>query len=456
MFRDVTHWLAHNPAALHYGIAAGMVGTLGQLAFFVCGFGSPNRRLEWTGTQLRDTATRRLADVDRQAIGVATADFNGDGLEELYILNTDTYAGPKEHADRLFQINPEGHWHDLFKEPANHSIRNLSAGRSVAAIDRRGTGRYSFVVANYSQPFRLYEYTSNCDVIDLSSSLGLNRTTGGRGLWVGPLISESASDIVCVNEHGPNFLYVNQGDGKFQELAAEYHLRDADEHGRGVTALDANADGRLDLCYGNWEGPHRLMIRQLSGTFKNDASPALALPSTVRTVIAADFDNDGYEELFFNNLGEANRLFRQEESGWRWTDAGAATLPEGFGTGAAVADIDGDGILELLISHGESTAQPLRLFKSGTSHNWMRVMPLTRFGAPARGAAVRLEYAGRTLIRVIDGGSGYLCQMEPVAHFGLGAQDQVDRITITWPDGASAQLERPNIRQLLKVPYPTS
>jgi hypothetical protein len=456
MFRDVSHWISHNPAAMHYGIAAGLVGSVGQLCFFICGYGSPNRRLEWTGSALRDTATRRLADVDHQAIGVACADFNGDGLEELYILNTDTYAGPKQHADRLFQLAPDGHWHDLFKAPANQTVRNLSSGRSVAAIDRRGTGRYDFVVANYSRPFRLYECDSAGTIIDLAPSLGLNRVTGGRGLWVGPFISEHSSDIVCGNEHGPNFLFINQGDGQFQELAGEFGLRDSDEHARGLTALDANGDGRLDLCYGNWEGPHRLMLRQINGIFKDEASPALAMPSPIRTVIAADFDNDGYEELFFNNLGEANRLFRQEESGWRWTDIGAASLPEGFGTGAAVADIDGDGVLELLISHGESVAQPMRLCKTSTSLNWFRVMPLTRFGAPARGASVRLEAGGRTQIRVIDGGSGYLCQMEPVAHFGLGNVDLIQRVTITWPDGATAQLERPAIRQLVKVSYPAS
>lgn len=116
-----------------------------------------------------------------------------------------------------------------------------------------------------------------------------------------------------------------------------------------------------------------------------------------------------------------------------------------------MTDFDGDGMLDLILSHGESMAQPISIFKGtqvsqaggprvvpvpstspcsvsllppplqGTSNNWLRVIPRTRFGAFARGAKVVLftRRSGAHL-RIIDGGSGYLCEMEPVAHFGLG------------------------------------
>jgi hypothetical protein len=198
----------------------------------------------------------------------------------------------------------------------------------------------------------------------------------------------------------------------------------------------------------------------------------LALPSLVRNVLAADFDNDGFEELFFNNLGEPNRLFgcrrpsapsredRDPDSRTRdfdlvLLDAGAAAEPDGLGTGAAVADIDGDGLLELLIAHGESAPQPLSLYKvPETGHGWLRVAPRTRFGAPARGALVRLTAGGRVQTRVIDGGSGYLCQMEPIAHFGLGRLTTVDSISVLWPDGAAVVIDHPPIRTTLTIDYP--
>ncbi len=454
MFADLSHLIARNPAAHHYGIAAFDADADGTTEFFVTGLGCPNRLLKWGGAHLRDIAPKELADEKHASIAAAAADFDGDGREELYVLSADTFAGPKEHPDRLFDCAIDG-WSDLFDRKGNRAARNLVSGRSVAAIDRRGTGRYGFFVANYAQPSRLYEFADNA-IRDIAPALGLDVSTGGRGLWVGPLVSDR-SDLFCTNEQGPNLLYRNTGLGTFLEIAIEVNLADAGEHGRGVAALDADGDGKLDLAFGNWEGPNRLMLRQPNGTFKDRATPAMALPGPVRSVIAADFDNCGTEELFFNCLGEANRLFKYDEGlgTWRMHDVGAALEIEGFGTGACVADIDNDGRLELLLSHGEQAPQPLSLFGvAEAGANWIRVQPLTRHGAPARGALVRLTAASRIQTRVIDGGSGYLCQMEPVAHFGLGRAAAVESVRITWPDGANQTVTAPPIRHTLRVPHP--
>lgn len=454
MFSDVSSLILENFPGLHYGVAAVEFDRDGEIAFVVAGFGGANRVLRWTGTSLRDAAPRTIADDGRQALAIAAGDIDGDGREEIYVLNTDTFAGPKQFADRLFDVGPDGRWEDLFARPGNGPVRNLTSGRSVAAIDRRGTGRYGFVVANFNRPARVYELSSAGGLVDLAPSLGLHRKPAARGLWVGPIVSDHP-DLFFGNENGPNFLFRNTGQGGFEDVAEACKLLDASEHVRGVAVLDADGDGRLDLVYGNWEGPHRLMLRQIDGTFRDRATPALALPSRVRTVIAADFDNDGFEEIFFNNLGEPNRVFRATPTGCVLLDAGALVEPDGLGTGAAVADLDGDGVLELLVSHGETAAQPLSLFKADARGNaWIRVRPRTRFGAPARGAKVVLSAAGRRQIRVVDGGSGYLCQMEPVAHFGLGTETHVDSVTVTWPDGATVKLASPTVRTTVEVPYP--
>jgi hypothetical protein len=278
--------------------------------------------------------------------------------------------------------------------------------------------------------------------------------SGGRGAVALPLVSDHM-DIFAANEQGPNFLFRNRGDGTFDEVAQELGIADADEHGRGITVLDANGDGRFDIVYGNWEGPHRFFVQSERKTFTNIAPPALAAPSRVRTVLTADFDNDGYEELFFNNIGEPNRLFRQQNGVWVPCDIGAAEEPEGLGTGAVVGDFDGDGRLELLVSHGETAMQSLSLYHTAENgHNWLRVQPLTVHGAPARGAVVVLKAGGRWQRRAIDAGSGYLCQMEPVAHFGLGSLQQVERVVVRWPDGSVALVHQPRTNTLIKVAYP--
>ncbi len=190
--------------------------------------------------------------------------------------------------------------------------------------------------------------------------------------------------------------------------------------------------------------------------FEDTTTEEIQTPSRIRTVIAADFDNDGNEELFFNNIGEVNRFFRKTEDGsWIPSDIGDALEEDGLGTGAAVLDFDGDGQLELLIAHGESDAQPLSLYRwPSNENNYIRILPKTKYGAPARGAVVRVSTPTKTHIRSIDAGSGYLCQMEPVAHIGLGKETYIEQIEVIWPDGTTKIVERADINQEISIDFP--
>ncbi|HEC23813.1 MAG TPA: CRTAC1 family protein [Chloroflexi bacterium] len=455
MFTDKTALLRDNPAQSNYGIAVCDVDDDGAFEVLVAGFGYPNLALKWDGSRFVNVANRRLADSTRQAVGVAAGDLDGDGREEIYFLNTDTFGGEKQVGDRLFDFRG-GRWVDLFSLPENEPAGNLISGRSVACVDRDGNGRYGFFVASYGGPMGFYELDDGGLLDDLAERIGVDFVTGGRGVVALPLVSEYAMDIFVTNENGANYLFRNRGDGTFEEIGQQVGLGDMHEHGRGVAALDANDDGSLDLVCGNWEGPHRLFVREgAGGSFRDVAPPEMSAPTRIRTVIAADFDNDGYEEIFFNNMEQPNRLFGRRDGRWVRLDVGDALEPLGPGTGAAIGDFDADGRLELFISHGETEAYPLSLYHSPQNdHAWLRIRPLTAHGAPARGALVRLFAGGRTQIRAIDAGSGYLCQMEPVAHFGLGAVREVEGVEVRWPDGAMVAIERPDINQSLTVPHP--
>jgi hypothetical protein len=453
MFSDHSSLLYDNPSQRNYGVAVTDVDDDGAFEIVVAGFGHPNLVLKWDGTYFRNITTSMIADAERQAIGVAACDIDGDGREELYILNTDTFAGQKRFADRLLDY-ADGEWTDLFSLAGNQHILNLTAGRSVIAVDRFGRGSYGFFVANYGGPMRLYELDEDGHLADAAPEAHLDLVTGGRSAVALPLITDQM-DIFVGNEGGPNFLFCNRGDGTFEELATELGLADAAENVRGVAAFDANEDGLFDLVYGNWEGQHRLFLHLPNGRFEDVASPEMAMPSRVRTVIAADFDNDGYEEIFFNNIGQPNRLFARRAGRWQSLEMGDALEPHGLGTGAAVGDFDSDGRLELLVAHGEAGTQPLTLYRPHSNDNhWLRVLPLTVHGAPARGTLVVVEMFGRTQRRTIDAGSGYLCQMEPVAHFGLGDQTRVNRVRIHWSDGATEMINNPTCDQLLRIPHP--
>uniref|UniRef100_A0A8C0JZ06 Cartilage acidic protein 1 n=1 Tax=Canis lupus dingo TaxID=286419 RepID=A0A8C0JZ06_CANLU len=466
-------------------------------AFTHCGcqkaYNGPNLVLKYDRTQKRlvniavdERSSPYYALRDRQgnAIGVTACDIDGDGREEIYFLNTNNaFSGVATYTDKLFKFR-NNRWEDILSDEVNvaRGVASLFAGRSVACVDRTGSGRYSIYIANYAYgnvgPDALIEMDPEASDLsqgilalrDVAAEAGVSKYTGGRGVSVGPILSSSASDIFCDNENGPNFLFHNQGDGTFVDAAASAGVDDPHQHGRGVALADFNRDGKVDIVYGNWNGPHRLYLQMSAHgkvRFRDIASPKFSMPSPVRTVIAADFDNDQELEIFFNNFAHrsssANRLFRviRREHGdplIEELNPGDALEPEGRGTGGVVTDFDGDGMLDLILSHGESMAQPLSVFRGnqGFSNNWLRVVPRTQFGAFARGAKVVL-YTKRSgaHLRIIDGGSGYLCEMEPVAHFGLG-KDEASSVEVTWPDGkmVSRGVASEEMNSVLEIPYP--
>lgn len=509
-----TNWLKNlDTSQLNYGVAVSDVDNDGSLEWIVAGFSGPNFVLKF------DRATKRLinlaqdhrynaiADQGGQAIGVCACDIDGDGREEIYFLNTNNaYAGRADYGDSLFKWR-NGKYVNLYTDPVNSRMEAKSfAGRSVACIDKLGTGKYSIVIATYSRGgvgnFALVEMdenhpsndvsTGNIVLKNVASVAKIDKATGGRGLVVGPILGNNGrSDIFFGNEGNPwmgnpgdNFLFKNLGNGSFEDIAEQAEIQDKYNNARGISLADFNRDGLLDIAYGNWEGEHRLFMQYKAvgeaRKFRNIANRQYAVPTKIRTVIAADFDNNGDTDIFMNNIcshrdpndREPNKLFtvipnqfnNSSDPEIKKMNIGQAKEPRGFGTGAAITDMDGDGVLDLLISHGESQTQPLKVYRvnrdvsrnQAGKYNWVRVFPRTKYGAPARGALVKLTTrTGRVYSSVIDGGSGYLCQMEPVAHFGLG-EDKPMKLDVQYPDGVvvSASLRKSDKNKVHFVDHP--
>ena len=445
-FKDISSSIKNNTKRLSYGIAVTDFNKDGRFEFIVTGFRFPNLILSYKNGKLENINSDKLfADDLRATIGVAACDIDNDGFEELYFLNTDTYSGQKQFSDRL--LDNETNITDLFQLDKNLKSLNLTAGRSVVCVDRNGEGKYGIYVANYGGPTRFYELT-NGDIVDQAPLLNINRITGGRAVVSGHILSNQM-DIFAANERGPNFLYINEN-GTFKEAAENLGVEDTFENGRGTTLTDFLYRGKLDIVSSNWNGEHRIFLNE-KNKFNDVATAAFKKPSRVRTVISADFDNDGFDEIFVNNIGEPNKLFKILSNGeLKQIQLNNGLEPFGLGTGAAVADIDNDGVLELLVSHGESGQQPLSLYKANIdrSFRFVRILPKTTFNSPARGATVILNTNMRNHAKTIDAGSGYLCQMEPVAHYGLRKDEKVKSVTIKWTDGSSDNFK---INQLNKT-----
>ena len=432
-FKNITNLIENNTDRLSYGVSVADINNDNNFEFIVAGFRYPNLALGFRDGVLKNLINNSIfSDQKRSTIGVASCDIDQDGMEETYFLNTDTYSGEKKYSDRLLNFNKE--ITDLFELPKNQKNLNLTAGRSVVCVDRKGDGKYGFYVANYGGPTRFYEL--NNDLIrDIAPDLKIDKITGGRAVVAGHILGNKM-DIFAANERGPNFLYFNDKD-QFYNVSTEYNTDDVLQNGRGTTLSDFLYRGSLDIINGNWEGFHRIFVNNET-TFNDMASKEFRIPSRIRTIISADFDNDGYDEIFMNNIGEPNKLFKILENGKiSQIKISNALEKNGLGTGAAVADIDNDGILELLISHGESGPQPLSLFKSNIKNKkFLRIAPKTTYGAPARGATVILVTNKRKHAKTIDAGSGYLCQMEPVAHYGFRKNEIIKNVIIKWTDGS--------------------
>ncbi len=449
-FKNITSIIDNNDFRLSYGVSVTDIDKDNKYEFVVTGFGFSNLALSYQNGKLININKNEIFDdAKRKTIGVAACDIDQDGFEEIYFLNTDTYSGEKKYSDRLIDTTSDG-FIDLFEKEINKKNLNLTAGRSVVCVDRNGDGKYGIYVANYGGPARFYE-KSYGQILDLAEQLKIDRITGGRAVVAGNILS-GKTDIFAANERGKNFLYYNS-EGFFQDIARDYKIEDQYENGRGTTLSDILYRGRLDIITSNWNGYHRAFVLE-DNKFKDIATPTYNIPTRIRTVISADFDNDGYDEIFMNNIGEPNKLFKIKENGFfEEIKIQNAYESNGLGTGAAVADIDNDGILELLISHGESGMQPLTMYKADIKKdfNYIRIKPLNEFGAPARGATVILNSNLRNHAKTIDAGSGYLCQMEPVAHYGIRKSEKNITVKIVWTDGSSQLLKINELNKTIEV-----
>ena len=143
-FEDVTSLLATNPTQRNYGVAVTDTNGNGKFEFVVAGYGAANQAFEWDGTAYVDVAlgSSVLQDASSSAIGVAACDVDGDGAEELYVLNTDQYSGTTSTSDRLVKRDASTGSHiELFGLAENANSANFVAGRSCACVDRTGARR---------------------------------------------------------------------------------------------------------------------------------------------------------------------------------------------------------------------------------------------------------------------------------------------------------------------------
>ena len=300
-FEDISVRLQQNGPLLRYGVSIVDVDGDGLFEAFVCGYNGANSLYKYVDGQLQDIAgSLGIAAPNRQAIGVASCDVDGDGDEEIYVLNTDSYSGDKVYADHLWKLR-RGKAEDLMLRDVNSGSRSSFAGRSVACVDRKGDGRYGVAAASYGRPLLLYEMPGDAKtgaMRDVAREAGFVGVTGGRGITGGPLYpgkdytATPGMDVYMDNERGPSFFFRNDGRGRFDEVAGALGLSDPNENGRGVALLDGNADGHIDIVTGNCASSHffKLAAHTHANTYTHTHTIERLLPVYAAAPLSERFD----------------------------------------------------------------------------------------------------------------------------------------------------------------------
>jgi hypothetical protein len=133
---------------------------------------------------------------------------------------------------------------------------------------------------------------------------------------------------------------------------------------------------------------------------------------------------------------EPNQLFINDGHGG-FTDAGNLDDHIEVSRGLAAGDVDDDGDLDLVVTNGNGTVRLYRNDLDRAGH-WLLIRAVDpALQRDAYGAVIAVEAGGRRQARLVTSAGSYLSSHDPRAHFGLGAADRVDAITVTWPDGAT-------------------
>ena len=427
-------------------------------------------------------------------IGVAIADYDNDGREDVYITALE--------GDRLFHNEGNGKFKDVTKAAG---IQNANFGTSAAWLDYDRDGKVDLFVANYVQwkpendlwcsldgstksyctpesykgtRSRLYHNLGGGRFEEVAERAGVgDPTSKSLGIAVLDYNGDGWPDLFVANDTQPNKLYRNQQNGTFKEegmTAGVAYGEDGVARGAmGADAADYDRSGRPHLLVGNFSNQMLgLYHNEGNGLFVDEAPSSTVGRASLLTlafgVFFFDYDLDGYPDilaanghiedeigrvqpkvsyreapLLFHNLG--NHKFENATAA-----AGDAFNRPIVARGAAYADFDHDGDLDVLISTNNG---PAYLFRNdgGNRNHWLSVrLQGTKSNHDGIGAVVRIESASGKQWTMVRSGSSYCSQSDLAVTFGLG-KDTAATVEVDWPSGAKQELGKVGGDQRMSV-----
>jgi hypothetical protein len=415
--------------------------------------------------------------------GCSAADFDNDGDVDLYVLNYGRNV--------LYRNNGNGTFTDISRASGLDDPRwSLSA----PWLDFDGDGDLDVYVTNYlkydagafrsfyaasgypgplsydGEPDALYRNNGDGTFTEVTKESGLFYPNGrGMSATLADLDDDGLVDIYVANDAMANGYFHNLGSGKFEEQGLITGLAFG-EGGQGVSSMgptvgDIDRDRRIDLYIPDMGYGCLLMNR---GEFFEDRTAASNLAVVCGQYtgwggIVFDYDNDGHLDVFIAN-GNAHHEYSEEDVLMRNDGQGkfsdvARTSGEYFkqkyvGRGATFADFDNDGDLDVLVINLNDRARLLRN-DGGNRRHWLTISAKTPGGkSEALGARVTVKVGSLVLVQEVVPVRGYLSQVDPRLHFGLGDATQADQLEIRWPDGQTTVTTDVKADQFLTVEQP--
>lgn len=306
----------------------------------------------------------------------------------------------------------------------------------------------------------LFRNNRNGTFTDVSEAAGIHRAVGnGLGVVAGDIDGDGRIDVFVANDGTPNHLWMNRGNGRFDETALVMGCA-VDQDGRpkagmGVHLADADSDADLDLLVVNLDSESDSWFRNEKTFFRDDTAKVglrvVSRPFTRFGAAMLDFDNDGWLDIYEANgrvgrqshmysedpYAEPNLLFRGAE-GPRFEEVqprgGTSRSLVLTSRAAAFGDIDNDGGLDIVVANRDAAPNVLRNVVPTRGH-WIAFQVLDAHGRDALGATVTLTVGGRTVTRDVRAAYSYMASNDPRVHVGLGSAMSVQNVVVSWPGG---------------------
>ena len=431
--------------------------------------------------------------------GVAVGDHDNDGWLDLYV----TALGP----NILYRNNRNGTFTDVTAAAGVTGGAN-EWSTSTGFLDYDRDGDLDLYVANYvdarmdANPFcglrkpgyrmycnptifdgvadRLFRNNGDGTFTDASLQAGIANPAGkGLGVVFCDFDRDADTDIYVANDLVRNFLYRNNGDGTFLDVAyaagVGFDTNGKPQAGMGVDCGDVDGNGYPELFVTNFSHElNTLYDNRGNGVFEDVSQKAGLGSGFVPLGFGTkmyDLDNDGDLDIHVTNghvidnvkLYQPALTYEQkdllyENIGGKFTDisarSGAALQARRVGRSLAVADFDNDGNLDVVISSVGKGAVLLK--NQGVRNgNWIQIRAQgTASNAFGLGATVRAETAGRVQVREINNVASYLSSNDTRLHLGLGGAKIIQRLEILWPSGRRQLLTDVAANQILVVKEP--